>query len=188
MRDEFSKYSKPKAADSSSVAVRSFLSFAIHFTYGLLIYFQNDSEFKDFADIPMDDMKEVDELDEYLSSPIERVRNLIVWWWEHRQTYPQLSAMAFDFLSAPGTCDSVNLFNILLTITLATSTAVERVFSQGCQLLSYTRNRMSPSTIRSILCFGNWSRKDLVYMPELVEALDSRKRKHALVEEPSVEI
>jgi hypothetical protein len=70
---------------------------------------------------------------------------------------------------------------------LATSTAVERVFSQGRQLLSYTRNCLSPSTIRSILCFGNWSRKDLVYMPDLIKAVDT-KRKTRAWDESSVEI
>ena len=50
----------------------------------------------------MDGIEEVDEFDEYLSLPIEKVRDPLVWWWDHRHTYPQLSAMAFDFLSTPG--------------------------------------------------------------------------------------
>ena len=50
----------------------------------------------------MDGIVEINELDEYLSQPIERVRDPLIWWWDHRQTYPQLSAMAFGFLSAPG--------------------------------------------------------------------------------------
>src|SRR5271163_4544707 len=44
----------------------------------------------------------IDELDEYLTLPIERVRDPLTWWWDHRHAYPQLSVMAFDFLSAPG--------------------------------------------------------------------------------------
>jgi hypothetical protein len=60
-------------------------------------------------------IEDVDELDEYLSLPIERVRDPIAWWWEHRNTYPQLSKMAFDFLSAPGMYDSSWKLFLLLT-------------------------------------------------------------------------
>jgi len=62
--------------------------------------------------IPMDGIEEVDELDEYLSLPIERVRDPLAWWWEHRHTYPRLSAMAFDFLSAPG------MYHLLIYFTI----------------------------------------------------------------------
>ena len=67
---------------------------------------------------------------------------------------------------------------------LATSTAVERVFSQGRQLLHFTRNRLSGVSIRSLLCFGDWSRKDLIATSDVVEAIrySSRKRKRALSE------
>jgi len=75
---------------------------------------------------------------------------------------------------------------MLIYYVLATSTAVERVFSQGRQLLSYTRNRLSPLSIRSILCFGDWSRKDLVHMPDLVAAVsDKEKLKKRVFEETS---
>jgi hypothetical protein len=50
----------------------------------------------------MDGIKEADELNEYLSLPIERVHDPLAWWWDHHHMYPQMSAMAFDFLSAPG--------------------------------------------------------------------------------------
>lgn len=50
----------------------------------------------------MDGIEDVNKLDEYLSQPIEKVDDPIAWWWHHRHTYPQLSAMTFDFLSAPG--------------------------------------------------------------------------------------
>ena len=61
----------------------------------------------------------------------------------------------------------------------ATSTAVERLFSMGRQLLDFTRNRLSPASIRANLCFGDWARKDLVDMPELIEVIrlqSNRKR------------
>jgi len=64
------------------------------------------------------------------------------------------------------------------------------MFSQGQQLRSYTRNRLSASSIQSILCFGNWSRKDLVYMPHLIEAVDAKGngKKQALDEDSSVKM
>jgi hypothetical protein len=61
-----------------------------------------DPNFEDFADIPMDGIVEANELDEYFSLPLEKVRDPLIWWWAHRHTFPRLSAMAFDFLSAPG--------------------------------------------------------------------------------------
>ena len=66
----------------------------------------------------MDSIKEVNELNEYLLSPIERVCNLIAWWWEHCHMYPQLSMIAFDFLSTPGKC-SIKHYIILLITTLS---------------------------------------------------------------------
>ncbi len=53
-------------------------------------------------DIPMDGTNNHNKLDDYLSHPLEKVRNPIVWWWEHRVVYPTLLAMAFDYLSIPG--------------------------------------------------------------------------------------
>jgi hypothetical protein len=128
----------------------------------------------------MDGIKEVDELCKYLSLLIERVHNPLAWWWEHHHTYPQLSAMAFDFLSAPCMyCLLVILPSMLIfgiCESSGTSTAVEHVFSKGQQLLLYTRNRLSPASIHSLLCIGDWSRKDLVHMPDLVEAIGGKKK------------
>ena len=60
----------------------------------------------------MDRVVEINELNEYLSQPIERVRNPLIWWWDHRQTYPQLFAMAFDFLSALGMSFSIVVYSL----------------------------------------------------------------------------
>jgi hypothetical protein len=60
----------------------------------------------------------------------------------------------------------------------ATSTALERVFSQGRQLLHFTRNRMSGSSFWSLICFGDWSRKDMINISDIVEAIQLRSRKH----------
>jgi hypothetical protein len=56
----------------------------------------------DFLNIPMDGLEEINELNDYLSQAIEKASYPIAWWWDHRKVYPKLSAMAFDFLSAPG--------------------------------------------------------------------------------------
>src|ERR1700678_3905814 len=64
----------------------------------------DDQDVVDFFDIPMDGIQETDELDEYLSQAIEKVRDPIAWWWDHQKAYPRLSAMALDYLSIPGTC------------------------------------------------------------------------------------
>jgi hypothetical protein len=63
-------------------------------------------------------IEDVDELDDYLLAPIERVRDPLVWWWKHRNTYPQLSRMAFDFLSAPGMYNLTLMFFLLLTLCI----------------------------------------------------------------------
>lgn len=54
---------------------------------------------------------------------------------------------------------------------LATSTPVERLFSQGRHLLVFTRNRLSGDSIRKFLCLGGWSKRDLVRTEHVVEAV-----------------
>jgi hypothetical protein len=56
----------------------------------------------DFLNIPMEGLQESNELDEYLSQAVEKVKDPIAWWWDHRLVYPSLSAMALDYLSIPG--------------------------------------------------------------------------------------
>jgi hypothetical protein len=69
----------------------------------------------------------------------------------------------------------------------ATSTAVERVFSQGRQLLHFTRNRLSGKSIQALMCFGDWSWRDLVQMSDIVDAIrgltGNGKRKRRLSED-----
>lgn len=47
-------------------------------------------------------------------------------------------------------------------MTSATSTDVERVFSQGHLILSHVRNRLSAQSTCALLCLGNWSLMDYV--------------------------
>ncbi|KIJ14867.1 hypothetical protein PAXINDRAFT_115626 [Paxillus involutus ATCC 200175] len=44
----------------------------------------------------------------------------------------------------------------------STSTGVEHVFSQRRHLLHFTRNRLSPSSSRAVLCRGIWLQCNLV--------------------------
>lgn len=106
------------------------------------------------------------EFDEYLRHPIENVKAPLEWWYKNRFVYPHLSRMALDYLSVP-----------------PTSTAVERVFSQGRGLLQYTRNRLSPASIRAYLVLGDWCRNGLVHENDLVLAIKQQKRKHAEMED-----
>jgi len=43
-----------------------------------------------------------DELDHYLATDVEDVRDGLMWWYERRATFPRLSRMAHDYLSIPG--------------------------------------------------------------------------------------
>lgn len=44
-----------------------------------------------------------DELDQYLNADNERdVDDPLMWWHQHRHTYPHLSRMARDYLTIPG--------------------------------------------------------------------------------------
>jgi len=47
------------------------------------------------------------ELDCYLAADVEHVTDALVWWHEHRVTYPRLSRMALDYLTIPGELYSV---------------------------------------------------------------------------------
>ena len=78
----------------------------------------------DFLDIPMDGLKDINELNDYLSQAIEKVTDPIKWWWDHRKVFPKLSAMAFDFLSVPG----------MFLICLGVDISIDYYYKQ-CQLL-----------------------------------------------------
>jgi hypothetical protein len=42
------------------------------------------------------------ELDRYLSTDVEDVRELLMWWTERKTMHPALSRMALDYLTIPG--------------------------------------------------------------------------------------
>jgi hypothetical protein len=43
-----------------------------------------------------------DELARYLSTDPEQVKDVLLWWHEHKSTFPGLSRMALDYLTIPG--------------------------------------------------------------------------------------
>jgi len=100
------------------------------------------------------------EIEEFLRKPVENVKEPLKWWVANRHIYPNLHRMALDYLSIP-----------------ATSTAVERVFSQGRQLLSFTRNRLSASNIRAFLCLGSWGRSDLIFFEDVISAVRGNSKR-----------
>ncbi len=54
---------------------------------------------------------------------------------------------------------------------------MERVFSQGRQLLHFTRNRLAPSSIRAYMCLGSWSKHDLLSLGDLLSALRVKRKR-----------
>jgi hypothetical protein len=49
-----------------------------------------------------------DELTRYLSAPVERTLNPLLWWVDKQAVYPRLSRMARDYLCIPGKSFSKN--------------------------------------------------------------------------------
>ena len=105
-----------------------------------------------------------DELARYLSTDPEQVLDVLLWWTEHKATYPNLSRMALDYLSIPGMYPFTSEIDrhADTCFATATSTDVERVFSQGRLLLSHIRNRLLSQSIRALMCLGSWSQLGLV--------------------------
>ena len=72
---------------------------------------------------------------------------------------------------------------------LATSTAVERVFSQGQQILHFTQNSLNPESLHAFLCLGSWSQHNMVVMDDILDVVKSNltKRKRAEAEAGKVD-
>jgi hypothetical protein len=58
----------------------------------------------------------VDEITLYLSEATVEVDNGIKWWYENKETYPQLFQMARDYLMIPGTFLVIVLIRISLIL------------------------------------------------------------------------
>jgi hypothetical protein len=120
------------------------------------------------------------EIDRYLSTDVEDVRDAVMWWTERKSMFPILSRMALDYLTIPGECSHRRHFPLVSQRFPATSVDVERVFSRGRLVLSHTRSRLATQTIRAVLCLGPWSLLHLIrdsdvkavsQMPDVEEGL-----------------
>ena len=66
----------------------------------------------------------------------------------------------------------------LIVLLVATSTAIEHVFSQGHQLLSFTCNWLCALSVCAFLCMGSWGRNDLIFFEDVLASVRSNfKRK-----------
>jgi hypothetical protein len=81
-----------------------------------------------------------DELNSYFNStPEPGTINVLEWWKGHKSNYPTLAKMAQNYLSIS-----------------ATSTPVERLFSESGNLITPERNRLRSDIIRAIMCLKSW--------------------------------
>ena len=146
----------------------------------------SDNDFTTFANISVTNQvgSHTSELREYLRKPVEYVKDPLKWWVASRHTYPNLYRMALDYLSIPGKqSNHILSYMSLIVLLVATSMAVERVFSQGRQLLMFTRNRLRASSVRAFLCLcmGSWGRNDLIFFEDVLAGVkSSSKRKREL--------
>ncbi len=71
--------------------------------------------FDNLLDIVTSSQDDHDELDRYLATDVEDVKDSLMWWYERHATFPCLSHMARDYLSILGKCASISVIfaNIL---------------------------------------------------------------------------
>ena len=94
------------------------------------------------------------EVEVYLSEPVSKNHSnfkVMDFWRIESARFPNLSRMARDFLAIPGT-----------------STASERAFSGGRQLITDFRGSLKGSTITACMLLKNWIKKwDVLVQPQL---------------------
>ena len=74
--------------------------------------------------------------------------DILKYWAAKQYQYPVVAKIARDYLAIP-----------------ATSAASERVFSNGSDIITKKRNRLSPSTVRYLLCLRDWG-----HLPEAIDS------------------
>lgn len=81
--------------------------------------------------------------------------------------------MACDYLNVPGlSCYSYTCGIHYAHDYLATSVAVEWIFSCGRLLLSYIRNHLSGESTHALLCLGAWSHMGFMADEDLKAAVE----------------
>jgi hypothetical protein len=85
-------------------------------------------------------IEKLDELQVYLSLPtVDETVNSLEWWKSNMSQFPNLSKMAYDYLSIP-----------------ATSVPSEQCFSASKNLITDNRNRLAGKTVRACMCLRSW--------------------------------
>ena len=80
------------------------------------------------------------------------------------------------------------LILLVIVFLVATSTAVERVFSQGCQLLLFTWNCLCTSSICAFLCLGLWGCNDLIFFEDVLAAVKAGSKRKREASDLDVEL
>ncbi len=70
--------------------------------------------------------------------------------------------MALNYDSIPGKCYCRRVVVKITNEYLATSVAVEHIFSRARRLITWECNRLSSQSIRALMCVGAWSLMDLI--------------------------
>jgi len=63
---------------------------------------------------------------------------------------------------------------VWLTLSPASSTDIERIFSRGRDLLDYRRNRLTAESMRALLCLRDWIRNGIIAIDEITEFLAAK--------------
>ena len=76
------------------------------YLYSLIFASQASSSskniFDDLPDLAPTAADYRDELECYLATNVENVKDPLMWWYERREKFPRLSRMARDYLTIPG--------------------------------------------------------------------------------------
>ena len=110
-----------------------------------------------------------DEYERFITAPAEQMDIYPLDWWlesSQRRTYPALSKMAIDILSA-----------------MAMSAESERVFSAARRTIPWTRARLNSKTIEQLECLKHWQKAGLI-SEEYILAEDDDSDTEQHLEEP----
>ena len=110
-----------------------------------------------------------DEFERFITAPAESIDTPPLSWWlesSQRRTYPALSKMAIDVLSA-----------------MAMSAESERVFSAARRTIPWTRARLNSKTIEQLECLKHWQKAGLI-SEEYIMAEDDDSDNQQHLEEP----
>jgi hypothetical protein len=110
-----------------------------------------------------------DEFDRFINAPAESITIPALDWWlepSQKRSYPQLSRMAIDTLSA-----------------MAMSAESERVFSGTRRTIPWTRARLESTTIEHLECLKHWQKGGVISDSFILSSSDSDSEQH--LEDPA---